>query len=306
MANQPTFNVLDFKRDFELGNTGEDVAALHKIMSLLGYAPSSDEMKQKRFGTSTVEQAEKLRQAIAENPLLGFASFILQFIFGSDVEEAKPEFRRGTSKPIRSYQSAEEYQLEGLAATIGNKRGAQAAADLAQRYVGQRETGDNSGPVVRFFNGASGDGLPWCGGFVHKIMGMAISPKLFDQSDFLRARSFEDEAARHGAFRKKAEHYAPKVGDVVVFTRGGGQGHAGIVTDVSPLGEVTYISANDANAVRERSFDVSKPPQSLIGYADTQALAKAKGISIEVSTVAFSNVSSTKAARHSDAAILRG
>jgi CHAP domain len=274
-------------------------------MKFLGYSPTEEEVKQKRFGTSTVEQAEKLREAIANNPLLAFASFILQFIFGSDIEEATPELRRGTSRPIREYRSSTDPQLQSLEAVSTSQKGAAGAAELASRYLGQRETGDNKGSVVKYFNGAEGE--PWCGGFVHKIMAKAISPALYSQGDFLRARSFQDEAARFGAFRKPTQGYTPSVGDVVVFTRGDEKGHVGIVSDVAQNGTVTYISGNDANAVRARTFDTKNPPQSLLGYGDTHALAKAKGIALEAPGFAMKNSTVTLGAtRHSDAAVRGG
>jgi len=306
MGNELTsYTVLNFKRDFILGDTGEDVGSLHNIMGFLGYGPSEEEIKEKRFGKSTLAQAEKLREAISNNPLLAFASFILQFIFGSDIEEATPELRRGNSKPIREYRASTDPELQSLEAVSTSKKGAAGAAELAGRYIGQRETGDNKGAVVKYFNGAEGE--PWCGGFVHKIMAKAISPALYSQGDFLRARSFGDEAAKHGAFRKPSQGYAPAVGDVVVFTRGGEKGHVGIVSDVAENGTVTYISGNDANAVRARTFDRKNPPQSLLGYGDTHALAKAKGITLDVPSIAMTNTKVTMGAtRHSDTAIRGG
>lgn len=300
--------ILDFKRDFVLGDTGEDVARLHKMLAFIGFEAGEDDVKNKRFGESTLAAANKMREWMVDHPVIAFfAQIIMQFVFGSDVEEADPKLNRGASKPIRQYRMATDPELQALEAVSTSKRGLAGVAELASRYIGQRETGNNSGPVVKYFNDGV-DGEPWCGGFVHKIMAKAISPDLFSQNDFLRARSFEDEASRHGAFRKSSQSYRPNVGDVVVFTRGGDKGHVGIVSGVSENGTVTYIAGNDANAVRERSFDLKNPPQSLIGYADVQALAKAKGILIEAPSLAMVNPRTKMGAvsRHSDSAIRGG
>lgn len=307
MGNATTTNFgLDFKRDFVLGDTGEDVAKLHKMLDFLGFKASEEDVAKQRFGEATLAAAEKMREWMVDHPIIAFfANIILQFVFGNDAEEVAPELRRGKSRPIRQYHSDTDPQLQSLEAVSTSKRGAAAAAELAARYLGQREIGDNAGPVVKYFNGSEGE--PWCGGFVHKIMAKAISPELYSQADFKRARSFEDEAARFGAFRKASQAYTPAVGDVVVFTRGGGNGHVGIVTEISVTGEVTYISGNDANAVRARTFDSKNPPQSLIGYSDTHALAKAKGIAMEPVTMAFAaSKTSIGATRHSDAAVRGG
>ncbi len=308
MRFTPSENLMqDFHRDFVIGDKGKDVAKLQEILSFLGYLPDSDEVARQTFGKSTLAAAERLRRDAAENPIVSFlAGLVLQFVFGSDPEEAAPELRRGQSKPIRRYASDDMPRLQALEAGFRSSCGMPAAAELASRYIGQREIGDNRGAVVRYFNGS--EGLPWCGGFVHTIMSKSISPELFAQSDFLRARSFEDEASKHGAFRKASSSYAPHVGDVVVFNRGGGNGHVGIVSEVGLDGTVTYIAGNDGNAVRARSFDAKKPPQSLIGYADTQALAQAKGIALAAPSLAFkdSGVRLGAVTRHSDAAFARG
>ncbi len=311
MAETSSTNlILDFKRDFVLGDTGEDVAVLHKMLAFIGFEAGEEDVKNKRFGESTLEAANKMREWMVDHPVIAFfAQIIMQFVFGSEVEEADPANRRGDHVPIREYRNGSLAQLQALEHSQFGKRGATAAAQLAASYVGQRELGDtNKGDVVRYFNGESGEGLPWCGGFVHKIMSVAISPNLYSQTDFLRARSFEDEAARHGAFRKTGQGYQPRVGDVVVFSRGQGQGHCGIVISVEKDGKVTYVAGNDANAVRATSFNLNQPPASFIGYSDTHALAAAKGIAMDAPSFAIANprTSIGNVRAHSDSAIRGG
>ena len=139
----------DFTRDFQIGDTGEDVAKIQKMLMFLGFEPSEEDIEKKRFGESTLAAAERMRDAFAQNPIMGFfASLIMQFVFGESPEEAAPELRRGASKPIRNYRSDSAPQLQSIEAISLGNRGAPAAAELTSRFIGQRETGENAGPVV--------------------------------------------------------------------------------------------------------------------------------------------------------------
>ena len=209
-------------------------------------------------------------------------SLILSVFFDTSIEEilaAEEELGRSSE-----YRSTEQYDSPNLRSRVqannisGSSR--ERIAAMAESLVGQRESGGaNRGAVVRMvMEGREGRDQLWCGGFTNFIMDN-VDERLFDQRDFVSARSFEREAREHNAFQEKGNGYTPQVGDVVVFTRGGG-GHVGIVTSVEG-GRVTYVSGNDQNAVRERSFSIDNPPSNLLGYADIETLAENKNIDLD-------------------------
>jgi hypothetical protein len=297
------------ERDIVYGDSGDDVAELQNRLIALGLEIAEEELRQKRYGDATRAAAEQLRENAIKNPVLAaLVKSLLSHLFGIDMEEVlNPAESRGERQPNRNYHYSKEYELDALTAGTWGQ-GPAAAVSLAEKLVGQHEVGNNGGAIVRLVCDGK-EGLPWCGGFVHYVMSKTISPQLFPQSDYLRARSYADEAGKYGAFRDASAGYQTKVGDVIVFGRGNGngQGHVGIVSAISADGKVSYIAGNDADAVSVRSFDAKNPPQSLLGYADTRALAKAKNIALEVDSVPAASAASQLVARaHDDRAFARG
>jgi uncharacterized protein (TIGR02594 family) len=130
--------------------------------------------------------------------------------------------------------------------------------------------------------GSQGRRFEWCGGFVNYVMGQTV-PGLYDEMENpYMALNYRNFAQEHRAFREDPRAL-PNVGDLVVFNRGRGKGHVGVVTEVDAgTGEVTYVSGNDNNMVRERTYNVNNPPsgnsRGLIGTVDTPALASARGV----------------------------
>ncbi len=177
-----------------------------------------------------------------------------------------------------------------------------AIVSFARQFVGMREERGNRGEIVRLSNGYEGD--PWCGGFANLVYD-AINPNLFEQGDFLRARSFECHGKAHNAFHTARSGYTPKPGDTVIFSRGGGKGHVGIVSAVAADGTVTYISGNYDNQVAEASFNLNRPPSDLRGYTDVQALAANKGIQLDGS-FDFSAPLGTPARQHRAGGVVLG
>lgn len=235
-------------------------------------------------GLDAAERDRRLRQALEYyteenrgNPEYNFLEEIILAIaraFGLE-EEARQHFNIRTD---------EEYLLESRAEGAGISSGtsdrALRARDIANSMIGQHESGgQNRGAIVRLVMGGNeGRNFPWCGGFVNYVMDRA-APGLFDQQNYMSALSYRDVAREHGSFREAGSDYVPNVGDVVVFTRGGqGRGHVGIVTDVAEDGTVTYVAGNDGNAVRSRTLDLNDPPSSMLGFADVNALAEARGV----------------------------
>ncbi len=173
-----------------------------------------------------------------------------------------------------------EPELERIAAGVQGRGTLQGVVNLTNALDGQREVGNNGGAIVRATMGYTGD--PWCGGYVRYCFEKAGVTGVYDQSDYRMARSYMHIGQRHGAFRGGQSGYQPQPGDVVVFSssRGANSGHVGIVTAVSN-GQITYSSGNDGDQVQSRTFSASRPPGNLLGYTDTQALARAKGVSLE-------------------------
>ena len=171
-------------------------------------------------------------------------------------------------------------QLQGLSRDLTSATNGGRAAELARRFLGQHEVGNNGGALVQLVNGYTGD--PWCGGFTHHVLSQTM-PGVYSQGDFLRARSYMDVGTDCRAFHPRGQNYEAKPGDVIVFTRGGnsGQGHVGIVTGYDAATKtLTYVSGNDADAVRERQINMDNPPSRLLGITDSEAVARAKGIAI--------------------------
>ena len=291
-----TYTVKDFPRDLVLGDKGEDV---HKMQQMLidfqskhkdavQFKISDEALKQQLYDDSTKEAAEKVRRAAMQSPDMlkdeqatAILKLIMQFIFHTDIESLAPENGVGNRNVIRHYSSAREYELDALGAGALAQRGeptSSSAANFALKLVGQREEPGNRGPLVSFLGGRQG--LPWCGSFVDKAMTEAYgTPKVYAQANTAAAISFKDEAEKYGAFHGKKAGYMPLPGDVVVFSRPGGN-HVGIVSGVKD-GIVSYVAGNTSNSVGESTFKLDSPPSSLRGYAATEELAAAKNISIQ-------------------------
>lgn len=298
------YTASDFKRDLVEGDVGEDVKKIQTILNIFGFPVDADETREGRYGTSTRAALEHWRQEVQNNrnPMTRIITdLLLQVVFHTSLEDLGLDF--GRNIPIRNYRDGTDMDLNASEAGAWGRQGSTSrAVSLASQFIGQREQGNNCGAVVRKFNGS--EGQPWCGGFVNYVMDHAVAPGLFDQKDALSALSYKREAEEHGAFRSK-QSYIPKPGDVLVFSRGNGKGHVGIVSDVAADGTVTYIAGNDGDAVRARAFDGKHPPQGLLGYADTHALAAAKGISISPD-VPVPSAGLAKATKHSEKSYLLG
>ena len=181
----------------------------------------------------------------------------------------------GRARPGEGRFSSEP-ELEKIIASTQDKGTLKGVTNLATALLGQAETGNNGGAIVRATMGYEGD--PWCGGFVRYAFEKAGVFGVYDQSDYRSALSYQRQAEHYGAFKKSG--YTPQPGDVVVFSRGGnGKGHVGIVVEVNG-NEVTYISGNDGDMVKARTFSLNSPPSGLLGYSDTRALAKNRNITL--------------------------
>ena len=178
-------------------------------------------------------------------------------------------------------------QLSEVVANTPGRGTLHGVANLARNMRGMGEAGNNGGPLVRAAMGYEGD--PWCGGFVNYVFAQAGLPGIYPQTDFRLARSYMREAERHGAFHS-GQSQRPQVGDVVVFTRGANpqSGHVGIIVAVNG-DEITYVSGNDGNQVTERTFNRHSPPPALLGYSDTRAIARARGIVLSESVMTQSS-----------------
>lgn len=253
---------------------------------------TEDEKKKAREAEEARLRAQAEAQQSERNNAQGFFASLLEGLlkfltfgfYGSDGNDRDENNRdEAADRAVgENYQSTQR--------SISDERRAFVA--LAASKIGQREVGNNCGEIVQWSGAASGQ--PWCGGFVNRVYDEYL-PGLFDQGDFLRARSFEDEAAQHGAFKPFNLGYQPKPGDTVIFKRGGG-GHVGIVQSVEN-GVVTYISGNYGNAVKPAHFSLDKPDPDLLGYVDITALAANKGISVDREVTAVTNTPAPAVAR---------
>ena len=298
------FQLSDFTRDIRQGDTGEDVGKIQTILKFFGYEISADETQKNNFGKSTQAAADKWREDFSKNPVYSFfAEILLKIVFGIEPDELTPGMSRGGSKPVKHYYESSDKELNAIeAATFGKSGSKSRIVNLANSFVGQRETGENRGAIVRKVSNGK-EGQAWCGNFVNYVMDHSIGEKVYDQTNYASALSFKQEAQEHGAFRTRGA-YVPHTGDVVVFTRGGG-GHVGIVTEVKD-GVITYVAGNDGDAVRARTMNLNDLPKSLLGFSDTQALAAAKHVTLEQGAPMLS-ISNPKISisAHSDKAIAR-
>lgn len=186
-----------------------------------------------------------------------------------------------------------EPELEKIASNIQGKGTLAGVVNLANALDGQAEVGNNNGAIVRATMGYTGD--PWCGGFVRYTFEKAGVEGVYNQSDYRMARSYMREGQKHGAFREAGSAYHPKPGDVITFSssRGPGSGHVGIVTEIKG-DSVTYMSGNDDDRVQARTISLSNLPGKVLGFTDTQALAKAKHIELKHAQIVSANVTPSK------------
>lgn len=186
----------------------------------------------------------------------------------------------GNSKTAAQRRAEEKLDVATMKAQAQAHDGDKAAqaAEFARKFIGIRERGENNGEIVELCG--VGRGNPWCAGFANYVLD-AMMPGVYTQGNEGLAKAFITEGKSHNAFRAKGESYTPRAGDAVVFDRTDDpiKGHVGIVTKVEGS-EVTYVSGNDQNMVRERTFTLSNAPARLVGFTDSHALAAAKGINI--------------------------
>ena len=279
-----------FNRDLKKGmrdtKDRHDVSKMQKMLRELGYSIPDDELG--FFGDKTEDAAELFDKEFKANPLdakfakhISFVDILLQVLFqkSRDKDEQLDDSGFGSNVPVTNYRFGNNAQLDGLEAVVRDKLGSTSRiVNLAKQYIGEREEPGNKGELVRRFCDGQ-EGIPWCAGFVHYIMEKSI-PGVYSQADHLSALSYKAEASKFKAFHSIDNIHAPHAGDVLVFDRGSGKGHVGIVVSVEN-GVVTYIDGNDGNAVRARTFSLDKPPASLIGYSNTLELATAKHIKID-------------------------
>lgn len=254
----------------------EQIAKLNEMLKALGYNIAE-------IG-STEAAAQKFHDDFLQEPddFFGFlnhmmANLVLMFSYGTSVDELL-EKTMGVANHATKVENVPEPMLRSGVDFASDEDPFVAAAKKAMSLVGQRESGgDNHGAVVRLVANGQ-EGQAWCGYFINYLYDKGVGmPQLFDQGDHSMAKSFMREAKDNGAFHTSG--YTPRVGDLVVLDRGGDKGHVGIVTAVED-GHVTYVSGNDGNAVKARSFPIDSPPAQFMGYADVRALAENKNVPV--------------------------
>lgn len=255
------------------------------------------------YGTTPQQQAQALGQGFqnAQEGGMDPATMMMMLILGALAEafglsgafngvlgmmggQSTRGYRTGTggmgttrAGPARF---SSEPELDRIAQGVQGRGTLQGVVNFANALDGQREVGRNGGAIVRATMGYEGD--PWCGGFVRYVFERSGVTGVYDQSDYRMARSYMRIGQQHGAFRGGQSGYQPQPGDVLVFSssRGPNSGHVGIVTAVNN-GQITYVSGNDGDQVQARTFSAGRPPGNLLGYTDTQALARARGVNLE-------------------------
>jgi len=127
--------------------------------------------------------------------------------------------------------------------------------EVARSQIGKGEIGgDNRGPQVKKYT--KGKEVPWCAGFVSFVLAKGKGWDLYH----LRALSFWED---HRLNRVKF----PKPGDVIVFKRGYGKGHVGIVETVDK-GKITTIEGNVGPypaRVKRKTYQIGNI-KNLIGF----------------------------------------
>jgi|GEM_PF-6843057 len=231
-----------------------------------------------------------LREMIQEDPLQGILLMFFMSMTGmidssdinnllGDIDKLPPEKRQAALDSLsegdrEKYYSAnrlKEFSKDLTGGNFGEK-----AAELAERFLGQKEEKNNCGDIVAL-SGVE-QGQPWCGGFANYILGSTM-PGVYKGENFNLAINYKNYGEKFGAFHKNGDGYQPEKGDVILFSREGGSGHVGIVTGRDAAGHITYIAGNDGNKVSEHSL---KDDGKLLGFTSSREIANAKGITFDV------------------------
>jgi len=124
---------------------------------------------------------------------------------------------------------------------------------IARLEIGHGETfGDNRGvDIKRYLQGR--ENLPWCAGFVSYCIKQSGGGCPYT----LRARDYL-------SMGKKVHN--PKPGDLIVFSRGHGAGHVGIVEKVSGESIVTIEGNTGAFPSKVKRITYKNKPKNLLGY----------------------------------------
>lgn len=298
-------------------NTTPPVAQSNNLSEYLeqeGYDISPEEKLKKKMGASIMAALDAMRDKQDSMGMLGFFDSFLKAMFGIEDDtrgidgpssEAVPsggQHHGGMYTQHTQRENATLVQLKGIEAVIPGT-GIERTVNLANALIGFHESdGQNHGAIVSFCCDGQ-EGIPWCGGFAHKI----LPPGVYNAN--LSARSYLAEAVNSQAVIEPGQK--PHVGDVVVFGRGHdvAQGHVGVITKIADDGTVTMVAGNSHDAVSESSFNYNNPPASLLGYADTRKVAHKKGIELDPPAQAMASVGGPNvrvAAQYSDAANIRG
>lgn len=124
----------------------------------------------------------------------------------------------------------------------------------ALKYLGYSETVHNQvlGGMISKMTGSSTDpsNIPWCAGFVNSILkmnGMKGAANPMRAQDLLQVGSPTNN---------------PQQGDIVVFDRGNGLGHAGFFMGRNSDGSINVLSGNQNNMVTVKAYGT----QNVMGY----------------------------------------
>lgn len=152
---------------------------------------------------------------------------------------------------------------------------------LGMQLVGQREIGNNSGPIVQF--SLCSPGQPWCAGFLRGLYKSIGYDNIYDHSDYRMANSYMNNYSY--AFHRGAQGI--EVGDPITFSMPGNASgaHVGIAVKKEQEGgrtKVYYVAGNESDMVRLRWFYEDSPPRGMIGYTSTREVAKRKGIDLNI------------------------
>ena len=178
----------------------------------------------------------------------------------------------GHRTPRKAGSTQEIDEIVASVSARADLSGPERAALLAKNLIGFSESGGaNRGAIVSF---SCADGLAWCGGFINRITEITVPGVYNGITNPLLANNWADYARGYSALHGRGSHYTPQPGDVICFDR-----HVGIVTAVNG-GKVTYVSGNYSDMAEAVTFDLNSPPPRFTGFADTQAIARARGINL--------------------------
>jgi len=171
------------------------------------------------------------------------------------LQQATPE--NLSLKDFNEQVSAKIIQ-DGEAANPRKMLMAKSPIEAASAYLGLREENAEEAKVLsEFFKQAVGINLnpaktAWCAAFVDAVLKTTGS----EGTGKLNARSYLDWGV---------PVTTPKVGDVVVFSRGdpnGWQGHVGFYMGTNPDGSIKVLGGNQSNSVSISDYDAKR----LLGY----------------------------------------